>query len=274
MAKKTIKSVSINEEAREQINANFTELYSNLGIAGVTASAAELNILDGCTATTAELNYLDIASLGTGAPSKAVVLDANSDWAAPVNSVIKYFQLKDADDTLLTATMEYVNQQCDYTLQATTAASGFSGAGTVVRMGARRTGGMRKTEIIIDLTDTKSVATDLDIIGVSGVSYIGQITAAVNGTIIMGTMTCLEVPVDGAVDIDFYSAVENTGAYDGLVTSLTETALVTAGGNWTLGLVKPLTGLPAANEYLYLTSGAATAGTYTAGKFLIEMWGY
>ena len=221
MAKKTIKSVSINEEAREQINANFTELYSNLGIAGVTASAAELNILDGCTATTA-----------------------------------------------------YVNQQCDYTLQATTAASGFSGAGTVVRMGARRTGGMRKTEIILDLTDTKSVATDLDIIGVSGVSYIGQITAAVNGTILMGTMTCLEVPVGGAVDIDFYSAVENTGAYDGLVTSLTETALVTAGGNWTLGLVKPLTGLPAANEYLYLTSGAATAGTYTAGKFLIQMWGY
>lgn len=29
MAQKTIKSVSISEDAREQINDNFTELYSN-----------------------------------------------------------------------------------------------------------------------------------------------------------------------------------------------------------------------------------------------------
>jgi hypothetical protein len=90
----------------------------------------------------------------------------------------------------------------------------------------------------------------------------------------MGMMTCLEVPVGGAVDIDLYSAVEATGAYDGLVTDLTETALVTAGGNWTLGLEKVLTGIPAANDYLYLTSGVATAGTFSAGKFLIQMWGY
>lgn len=156
-----------------------------------------------------------------------------------------------------------------------TPAAGFSGAGTILKYGVRKTGTLKKTEILIDLTDAKSVATDLDIIGVSGASHIGQITAALNGTILMGTMTCLEVPVGGAVDIDFYSADEATGAYDADVTALTaETALVTAGGNWTLGLVKPLTGIPAANQYLYLTSGAATAGTYTAGKLLIELYGY
>jgi len=44
---------------------------------GVTSTATELNLLDGVTATTAELNYLDIATLGLTAASKAVTADAN-----------------------------------------------------------------------------------------------------------------------------------------------------------------------------------------------------
>jgi hypothetical protein len=46
---------------------------------GVTATTAELNILDGVTATAAELNYVDIAALGTSEASKAVTADANGD---------------------------------------------------------------------------------------------------------------------------------------------------------------------------------------------------
>jgi len=46
---------------------------------GITASAAELNILDGVTATTAELNYNDITTLGTSQASKVVTADANGD---------------------------------------------------------------------------------------------------------------------------------------------------------------------------------------------------
>lgn len=261
MARKVIKSASITSDVREQLNDNFTELYTSTPIAGVTATAAELN-------------YLDITTLGVGAPSKAVVLDANSDWEAPVNSVIKYFQLKDADDTLLSATLEAVNAQCDVSLQQMTPGAGFKGANTIHKVGVRTTGAVKKTEMLIDLTDAKSVATDLDIIGNSGVSHIGRITAALNGTVLFGTVTCLEVPVGGAVDIDLYSAADGTGAYDGGIAALSGTALVTAGGNWTLGLVKTMGNVPAANDYLYLTSGAATAGTYSAGKFLIEFWGY
>jgi len=44
---------------------------------GVTSTAAELNILDGVTATAAELNYVDVTTAGTAQASKAVVLDAN-----------------------------------------------------------------------------------------------------------------------------------------------------------------------------------------------------
>ena len=46
---------------------------------GITATAAELNILDGVTATSAELNYLDITTLGTSQASKVVTADANGD---------------------------------------------------------------------------------------------------------------------------------------------------------------------------------------------------
>ena len=44
---------------------------------GVTASTAEINKLDGVTATTAELNYVDVTA-GSATASKAVVLNANS----------------------------------------------------------------------------------------------------------------------------------------------------------------------------------------------------
>lgn len=52
---------------------------STTEIDGVTATAAELNILDGVTATAAEINYLDITTLGTSQASKAVTADANGD---------------------------------------------------------------------------------------------------------------------------------------------------------------------------------------------------
>jgi len=46
-------------------------------LAAVTATATELNTLDGATATTAEINYLDITTLGLTEASKAVTSDAN-----------------------------------------------------------------------------------------------------------------------------------------------------------------------------------------------------
>jgi len=151
-----------------------------------------------------------------------------------------------------------------------------SGVGTVYESSVRKIGGIYTVQIIIDLTGLASSTTDLDIIGVGlNVAHIGQITAAQCGTIIGGTMTCLEVPAGGADDIDLYTADEGTGVFDGGVAALTETALVTADGAWTLGLAKAFSAVPADGDYLYLTGGeAGTAATYTAGKFLIELKGY
>ena len=58
------------------VTATATEL--NI-MDGVTSTATELNILDGVTATTAELNYNDITTLGTSQASKVVTADANGD---------------------------------------------------------------------------------------------------------------------------------------------------------------------------------------------------
>lgn len=152
--------------------------------------------------------------------------------------------------------------------------AGFSGTGTVYKTSVDKKGDFIFTTIFIDLTGAASSTTDLDIIGTSGVSHVGQILAAVNGTIQGGSIRCIEAPAGGVTDIDFYSATEGTGAFDGGIAALAETALITAGGAWTNGAMKGFIAVPAANEYLYFTGGAAgTANTYTAGKFLVEMWG-
>lgn len=156
------------------------------------------------------------------------------------------------------------------------AGSGFAGTGTVYKSSVVREGDLIKTTLFIDLTGTKSSTTDLDIIGTHATnpSHVGQVTAAKNGGIIGGKITCLEAPAGGVNDIDLYSATEGTGAFDGGIGALAETALVTSGGAWTSGASKGFLANPAANSHLYLCGGAAgTAATYTAGQFMIEMWG-
>lgn len=135
------------------------------------------------------------------------------------------------------------------------------------------------TRIYANIDDLVGSATDLDIIGESAVAgcHWGQITTAKSGVIFGGKVTCLEVPTGGSADIDFYSSDVATGTQDIIITDAalgTETALVTAGGAWTLSApVKTMSGLPTANDYIYIVNGAASGGTFTAGKFLIEFFG-
>ena len=128
---------------------------------------------------------------------------------------------------------------------------------------------------MIDLTGLRSTASG-DIIGVDGTSsvcHIGQITAARNGTILAGRMTCFEAPAGGDPDINVHSATEGTGVEDGAISGLTETILVDS-GDLAVGTIVTFTGVPAADEFLYLTLGATTNADYTAGKLLIELFGY
>lgn len=196
-------------------------------------------------ATATEIDVLAAVTPGTSAASKALVLDASGDLAA--GPII---------------------------LGDMTPGTGADGAETIEHS-VTRVGGLYKTEILIDLAGLNSGGTAGDIIGENpGVAncHLGQITAAKNGTVFAGRVTCLEAPVTGDVDIDLYSATEATGAEDAAISGLTATQLCNS-GNQTLGLVTVLTAFPAANSYLYLVNNTPTDGAYSAGKLLIELWG-
>ena len=139
---------------------------------------------------------------------------------------------------------------------------------------ATEAGWIITTTIMIDLTGLRATASG-DIIGGDGTSnpcHIGQITAAQNGTIIAGCMECFEAPTTGDPDINVHSATEGTGTEDSAISGLTETLLVNA-GDATLGSKVFFTAFPAADEFLYLTLGATTEGTYDAGKLVITLIG-
>lgn len=190
----------------------------------------------------------------------AIVLDGND---ATVNAVLANMFTEMPAGVALGPTM------------ATEAGAGFTaGTGTIYKSAVAKVGGVIKTDILIDLTGLNDFAAG-DIIGKSASTspaHIGQVTAARNGTIFAVRMTCLELPVGGDVDIDLFSATEGTGAPDSAISALTETSLINA-GDWTAGAVK-LADTIAAGQYLYLVNGDTTAGTYTAGKYLIELFGY
>jgi len=187
--------------------------------------------------------------------------------------------LADAETLLFGSTDETA-----FRMQNVTAGAGITdGTGTLYKCNVTVAGDLITTTIVIDLTGLRNTAAG-DVIGVDGsseVAHLGQITAALNGTIFAGQMTCLETPASGEPDIDLYSASEATGTEDSAVSDLTETALVTAGQDWIATLSannfnqQGFIASPAADEYLYLVGGGGTTDAdYTAGIFRINLYGY
>jgi len=205
---------------------------------------------------------------------------ANTTFSGPVRSEGGFTTISKNATTGAITTQSSINSSgiasFDANKLATEAGTGITGGtGTIYRSSVMRSGGIITTRILIDLTGLRSTASG-DIIGVNGTSnvcHIGQITAAENGTIIAGSMECFEAPAGGDPDINVHSATEGTGVEDGAIADLTETLLVNA-GDASLGTKVYFTGLPAADEFLYLTLGATTDADYTAGKLLIELIGY
>ncbi len=159
---------------------------------------------------------------------------------------------------------------------ATTAGTGITtGTGTVYAASVIKTGGIFHTKILIDLTGLASSGSG-DIIGKAATanSHIGQITAAVNGTVLGGKLTCLEAPAGGDPDINLWYADEATGTEDAAITGLTNQVQMCDSGDLALNSVISIPTPPAADKYIYMATGAATDADYTAGKLLIEFFGY
>ena len=149
------------------------------------------------------------------------------------------------------------------------------GTGTVYETSVKTENDIITTTIMIDLTGLNCGGTAGDIIGVDGSTtpaYIARITAADSGTIFGVRMTCYETPAGGDTDIDLYSATEGTGVEDGAIGSLTETQILNSGA-LSAGTVV-YGGTIAANQYLYLVGQTGGDATYTAGRVVIEIFGY
>ena len=205
-----------------------------------------LNAVDLLSST--EAGYIDAVTAGATAASKAVVLDSGGD--ATSGPVI----LSDLP---------------------TVAGVGITGAADNFASGVVRVGTLYKTTIVADIDGLNSGGSANDIIGKNGadVAHLGQITAARNGTIFAGLMSCIEAPTTGDNDIDLYSAAEATGGEDTLITALDETQLCNS-GELTAASRIPLTAYPAADEYLYLVGVQGDAdATYASGILIIELWG-
>ena len=145
-------------------------------------------------------------------------------------------------------------------------------SGAICKANAGFSAGIYKATILIDLTGLNSGGTAGDIIGVDGSSdpaYIARLPAM---TVLGGRMTCLETPAGGDTDLDLYSATEGTGTEDSAISALTETQIINAGAQ-TVGTVTYFSADPAANAYLYLVGQSTSNATYTAGRFLIEIFG-
>ena len=147
-----------------------------------------------------------------------------------------------------------------------------TGTGTICRANGGLMGGIYRMTIIIDLTGLNSGGTAGDIIGVNGTAlpcYIARLPAM---TVLGGRMTCLETPAGGDTDIDLYAATEGTGVEDQAISALTETEIINAGSQ-TRGTVTYFSADPAANAYFYMVGQGTSNATYTAGRFLIEIFG-
>jgi hypothetical protein len=147
-----------------------------------------------------------------------------------------------------------------------------SGTGTICKANAGSVGGVYKMTVLIDLTGLNSGGTAGDIIGVDGTALPCYIARLPTMTVLGGRMTCLEAPAGGDDDIDLYSAAEGTGVEDSAITALTETQIIN-GGTQSAGTVTYFAADPSANHYFYLVGQSTSDATYTAGRFLIEVFG-
>lgn len=208
-------------------------------LAGYTGTGTELNLIAGYTGTTANLNALN-------------------------------------NLTATTAELNYITGHIlDTSMVEGSGITGLVGGHCEHRV--TKVGGLFTTEIFIDLTGLNSGDTSGDVIGKDAAAancHIGRIVAAVNGTILAGTMVCHELPVTGDIDIDLWYADESSLAQDTAISAATGEVKIVNSGDWAAGDIKNLTAWPAANKYLYLVTGADVADAdYTAGRFLITLYG-
>jgi hypothetical protein len=187
--------------------------------------------------------------------------------------------------SFMKATRTIIGEQTARFTTAFPTGAGADGSDGGITTNIQKVNGEIITTILVDIHGLLCSGTVKDIIGEDGAAaaYIGRIITAKNGIVYKIEMACIEKPAGSntSLDIDLVSSLHSLAedvVYDSGA-GAAELSLIAAGGNWATGMRKmSAVGLNWANlpnDYLYLTngSGANSGGTYTAGKFLIKLYG-
>jgi cytoskeletal protein CcmA (bactofilin family) len=174
----SIASTTVTATAAElNIMDGVTATTAELNIMdGVTATTAELNILDGATVVVGEINALDLGStaVGTAIASKAVILDSNKDYTG-----IRNFTITGELDA---ATLDISgNADIDGTLEADAITVGGTALNTVIA-GVTVTDATNAAHVLV--TDNESTDEDNLITFVEGAtSSTGNVGLEMDGNL-------------------------------------------------------------------------------------------
>ena len=206
-----------------------------------------------------------------------------ADRAVIANDILGTFSFRGADgsggsDTFATikaVSTDITNNYGEVQMSTSSGSHGPGLDGVSPKTHIARINGEVVTTILIDIGAGGIISSNAagDVIGADGAagSYLTRVTTAVNGVVYRGELACVEVPTTGDADINLTAnaaVLAEDAAGEG------EHVLVN-GGTWTLGAKVDLT-IPSGgivNDYLYLTHGGSTAGTYNAGKYIIKLYG-
>jgi hypothetical protein len=157
-----------------------------------------------------------------------------------------------------------------------------TGAGNKAYRHTDATTGLITTEIHIDLTGLTGDGTQNKVIGIKADApdaYLYRNVVANNGVLFKTEISCIELPAGGGtVDVNFVWAASATLGYNdaGGTTFGINSGTWVAGNTLTSydGLVSVTSGT--ANHYLYLTDGDGNGddSVFTAGQYVIKLYGY
>ena len=203
-------------------------------VSGLTATAAELNILDDATLTTAELNILD----GSVTTQATVTLQATDGVVISDADVMKQALVSDFDTFMASTTKTLTNK----TLASGSITSGFgnidTGGSTITTTGLISGGSLDIDNVLIDGA-TIGHTDDTDLITLSD----GVVTVA-------GELDATTLDISGAIDV----------AGNSVLASLDVTGAVDMASTLQVDGVATFSEIPIANKGLSVKNGTTSAG--------------